>query len=156
MSNKLEIFLNVIWDKAKQEMADMEIQVNKIGALWQRVKQKVKSEIRGVIGSMQAFVNLFSNVLQSMGIALDPVGVAIVAAIQTTLASVLAMHRVLEASSFGVMAVATVAMSAIAIGMAGGAITAAMLGMDQMKSSMNSAVTTANSAVSLVTSFNWI
>lgn len=156
MSDEVRVTIIADSTQVQNEMSDMERAVNKLGSLWQRVKQKVKAEIRGVIGSMQAFTNLFVNVLNNLGVALDPVGTAIVAAIQTTLASVLAMHRVLEAGSFGVMAGATIAMSAIAIGMAGTAIAAAAVGMNDMRRSMDQSITTAQSALTLVTSFSWI
>lgn len=156
VSDEVNIIITVDNTEAERELAEFEAEVNKLGSVWQRTKQKIKSEVRGVIGTMQAVTTVFVNMLKQFGIALDPVQTAIVTAIQTTLASILATHRALEASTFGIAGVATVALSAVAIGISVSNIAATALGMEEAQRSMAQSQVTANSVVGLINSLSWV
>lgn len=117
----------------RREVEDFEKTVNDFSAKWARIRRQIKSQAREIVGIIRAGIRTWRATLRFFGLTLDPVQEAVVSAVVTSLAGILAIHRMVEAGSMGFSAVATIGLSAASIALSIVAIAEAVRGIEASK-----------------------
>jgi hypothetical protein len=112
------------------KIARVKEKADKVVRDWSLARAIVMRQIYQVRMAIGGIVTTFTAVLSIMGQTLTPIQTALVQMIQTTLQSILTVHRMIEAGSMGVMSVLTIAMSVSAIALSAMAYNAAIEGTE--------------------------
>lgn len=101
-----------------KDMDAAEARENAFVRKWDRDSRRIHSEMSRVFRAIRGVMRTVQASFDMIGIALTPVAEAIIAAIGTTLTSILTIHRSLEAGTMGIAGAATIGLSVIAIDLA--------------------------------------
>jgi hypothetical protein len=113
--------------------AEVDKQADEVVRKWGRTRAVVMRQIQQVNIAIGGIVSTFSAVLSLIGQTLDPIQTALVQLIQTSLQSILAVHRMIEAGSVGIAAGFTIALSISAMGLSALAYQAAVEGTEEAR-----------------------
>jgi len=134
VSDRVEV--NVIVKADLSDLQKAEAEADRVMTKMQRVIQFAKKNSQKIMRSMQSIVSLFSNVLKSFGVALGPVGEAILGTISVVVASVIQMQSILAAGTGGLSLVFGAAMVGAAITISLISTIETMRGLDRIQSQL--------------------
>lgn len=148
-TNEVNIPITADPTQAQAEIDALQRNTDKLTSNWAIAKRKIESEMVNIVGAMRSAITLVKNIFNAVGISLNPVQTAIIAAIETSLMAVLAIHRLMEAGTGGIAAAVTIGLTALSVGLAAAAIVLAEQGFQEAQAQMKKAEAVANSAFAL-------
>lgn len=125
--------------QAEADITRIEHQTDAVVEKWARDEREIQRSILRLNAGIRGIVGVIRNAYRMVGVTLDPVQEAVVNMITTTLGSILAMHRAMEAGSLGIAGIYTVGASIASIAIAGAAMTQAIAGMDESRKALDNA-----------------
>lgn len=152
VSDRVEV--NVIVKTDLTELQQAEIEAERVMTKMEKVITFVKTNSNKLMRSMQTIISLFSNILRTFGVALDPVGEALLGTIGVVIASVIQMQSILAAGTAGLSAAFGAAMVGAALAISVISTIEVARGMSQIKGQLAGALATTQSALSLFTIWN--
>lgn len=153
VSGGVEVDVVVDTKTAEQQIADLEQTMDRVAEKWTRTESTIWSGIRTVEQVIMRTVSITRHVFNMLGTTLTPIQEALVMMIQTTLGSILATHRAIEAGTIGGSALLTISLSIAAIAISAAALVNTVQGMNQSQQQLNSAVAIISDLQSLTTTF---
>lgn len=147
MSDSVEV--NVIVKTDLTELQKAEVEADRVMTKMEKVISFVKTNSNKMLRSMQSIISLFSNILKTFGVALDPVGEALLGTIGVVIASVIQMQSILAAGTGGLSLAFGTAMIGAAISLSIISTIEVARGMDRIKGQLAGALASTQSALSL-------
>ena len=147
VSDRVEV--NVIVKTDLTELQQAEIEAERVMTKMEKVITFVKTNANKLMRSMQTIISLFSNILRTFGVALDPVGEALLGTIGVVIASVIQMQSILAAGTAGLSAAFGAAMVGAALAISVISTMAVMRGMKDIQGQLAGAQAATQSALSL-------
>lgn len=150
--NELIEDLSVVEKDVKEVVGEAEVSLKSITKKAATFKKRINLEMGGVLSTIRSVVSTGRSVFSALGGALDPLQESMVMAIEVGLTSALAIHRQMEAATFGLSGALTVGLSGLAIAMAGAAVLNTSRGMEDAKAMAQRSVAALQQIESTLTS----
>lgn len=137
----VNIKVNVDMSQVDSEMSRVAHQSRQVVKEWGWTRTVIMQQIQNTRMAIGGLVTTFTAVLGAFNVAVTPIQTALITMIQTSLQSLLTIHRMMEAGSMGMGAGITIALSIAAIGTSALAFQAVNQGMEDVSAQYQKANT---------------